>query len=176
MRRRHRRPVIHPYMPGRSRCFSHTEKLLSRTEGRHPVLISPLRSGQGPNADASIGGVGIIGGGRSQRSEVVFVLFVLFVVFVLFTRDYASVRLRCAGFALLILRTFVRPPRGRNIRYALPRDSLTLIPRGTVVPFKACFDSSGVVVLVSSSCFFFRVFSLRWLRSGGSAAEKKVLI
>ena len=29
---------------------------------------------------------------------------------------------------------------------------------------KACFDSSRVVVLVSSSFFFFRVFSLRWLR------------
>lgn len=63
--------------------------------------------GQGANADTSIGGVGIIGGGRSQRSEVVFVLFdvlvlfVVFVVLVLFTRDYASVRLRCAGSATI---------------------------------------------------------------------------
>ena len=40
-------------------------------------------------------------GGRSQRSEVVFVVFVLFAVFVLFTRDYASVRLRCAGSATI---------------------------------------------------------------------------
>ena len=36
---------------------------------------------------------------------------------------------RCAGSAALILRTFVRPPRGRNMRYLLPRDSLALIPR-----------------------------------------------
>ena len=31
----------------------------------------------------------------------------------------------------------------------LPRDSLTLIPRGTGVPFKACFDSFRVAVPVS---------------------------
>ena len=31
---------------------------------------------------------------------------------------------RSAGYALLILRSFVRPLQGRNIRYALPRDSL----------------------------------------------------
>ena len=36
---------------------------------------------------------------------------------------------RYAGYALLILRSFVRPPRGRNMRYLLPRDSLALIPR-----------------------------------------------
>ena len=34
---------------------------------------------------------------------------------------------RCAGSAALILRTFVRPPRGRNMMYLLPRDSLALI-------------------------------------------------
>ena len=81
--------------------------------------------GQGANADASIGGVGIIGG-RSQRSEVVFVLFVvfvvsvLFVVFVLFTRDYASVRLRCAGSATIWGHWGAR---------------LCLLLGGTVVPF-----------------------------------------
>ena len=58
---------------------------------------------------------------------------------------------RSARSALLILRSFVRPLQGRNMRYALPRDSLTLIPRGTDVPFKACFDSSRVVVQVSPS-------------------------
>ena len=60
----------------------------------------------------------------------------------------------------------------RRLRF-LPRDSLTLIPRGTVVPFKACFDSSRVVVLVSSSFFFFRVFSLRWLRPQAAMPPSK---
>ena len=39
-------------------------------------------------------------------------------------RPVRRVRPVYAGFALLILRTFVRPPRGRNMRYLLPRDSL----------------------------------------------------
>ena len=94
------------------------------------------------------------------------------------------------------------PFRVGILRYALPRDSLTLIPRGTGVPFKACFDSSRVVAanklhfLLRARCalIWFRLPPLRWLsplssfsvwlaplaplrvlRSDGSAAEKKSL-
>ena len=78
---------------------------------------------------------------------------------------------RYAGFASLILRTFVRPPRGRNMRYLLPRDSLALIPRGTGVPFKASFDSSRVVALRRlRPAGYAALATLRWLRCAGFAA------
>ena len=67
---------------------------------------------------------------------------------------------RSAGYALLILRSFVRPLQGRIIRYALPRDSLALIPRLSMLR-----PTSRVVALAP----------LRWLRPGGCAAEKVLI-
>ena len=72
--------------------------------------------------------------------------------------------------ASLILRTFVRPPRGRNMRYLLPRDSLALIPRGTGVPFKACFDPLRGSLRWLRCAGYATLAPLRWLRYAGSAA------
>ena len=83
--------------------------------------------------------------------------------------DFRRGLLRVAQIIILRRLRFTHPTHFRS----LPRDSLTLIPRGTVVPFKACFDSSRVVVLVSSSFFFFRVFYLRWLRPQAAMPPSK---
>ena len=132
MRRRHRRAVIHPYVPGRSRCFFHTEKLLSRTEGRHHVLISPLRSGQGANADASIGGVGIIGGAEpAQRSRVRRVRPIRRV-------RPVHARLRLRATPLRWLRYHLGPLGAR----------LCLFLGGTVVPFTGATEATGLLGLL----------------------------
>ena len=108
-------------------------------------------------------------GSAARLRAVLSVLFVVSVVSVLFSARAALAPLRSSyalsfdpGSAALILRTFVRPPRGRNMRYLLPRDSLALIPRGTVVPFKACFDPLRG--------------SWRWLRPRRLCRREKVLI
>ena len=72
---------------------------------------------------------------------------------------------------------FRSTPAGSEYRACSTSGFAPLIPRGTVVPFKACFDSSRVVAanklhfLLRARCalIWFRLPPLRWLSSAGLA-------
>ena len=78
------------------------------------------------------------------------------------SRGYAPLSSPCGSLrsALLILRSFVRPLQGRNIRYALPRDSLTLIPKLSMLRL---FQSrcAGFVFLFLLPCGYAALAPLR---------------